>query len=270
MPTTTYTPPYYNHFLQKPLKINHILYILSSYPTNTMRKMARREDLILNLDIDLVLIIFSLLLNDNFIDFANFFQIWVPYQTKEAISKIFRNLDWSNIQIHENPWNPLAQHKFSSFIQHCKIEGINHAICYDACKHLLQGEDTENNLHILRQLSKNHSPSYLAFHVFNSIYKEMCREESATFIHQRLKTLHFRSHLQSIVEMLQKYKRQHRGGWNEVQRFTPVGPLCPLGRARLRRHFYIYGWPPTFEEIMNSVCPLCCLQMLWCTIFEEY
>lgn len=236
-----------------------------------MRKMAPPEYQILNLDIDLVIIIFSLLLNDNFIDFANFFQIWVFYQTPKHISIILQHIDWSNIHIHESSLNPIAQHKFSAFLEDCKTRGINHALCYDACKHLLQRKDPENNLYILRQLSHNHFLSFLAFHVFSSIYNGACVEESATSIYHRLKNFQFKSNLQSMVITLQKYTRQHnRGSWNAVRPFTPLPLWCPLGKERISTHFYFHGWPPTFEEIINSTCPLCCLQMICYEIFEEY
>lgn len=229
---------------------------------------------ILNLNIDVVLIIFSLLLKYNFTDFANFFITWAYSHTQDEIIFILENLDWTKMDVRREPWHHTwvncwdhsAYTKFFGFLQHCKRKEIKQAFFYDASRHLLKREETENNLNILQQLSINHSPSILGFYVFKSIYEPIYIEQCATAIHNHLKIFHHRADLRWLVKMLRNLNKSEK-----IQRYTPdVGGICPQGKLRLSNHFYIQGWPPTFEDIINSTCPLCCIQMIWCMIFDEY
>ena len=236
-----------------------------------MARIIRPESRILHLNIDMILTILSMLLVDNFNDFANFFRIWAIYQTQEQIDIVLRNINWSEMYRHENRWHKSAFNKFSAFIHRCKDRGIDHAMCYDACRNLLQGEAIDNNLNTLRELSPNHSLSFLGYHVFNSIYKERFLQESARSIHSKLKTLHFRNEFPNLVSNLQNYNKVMRsGGWNPLPRFTPSKGICLLGKTKVQGHFNIYSWTPTIDDIIGTTCPICCLQMIWFEIFNEY
>jgi len=124
-----------------------------------MRRIARANEYLLHLNIELIISICSVLLEKSFMDFSNFFQVWSLYQTRAEISYLLHHLDWTHMHTFDTNGLTPQGVRFSLFLHDCKNLGINHALCYDACKNLMSGHQPLDNLQILHTISDNHSLS---------------------------------------------------------------------------------------------------------------
>lgn len=235
-------------------------------------RVAGPDDHILRLPTDMVLIICSLLLEESFQDFTNFYLSWVPYQTPQQISTLLHNFDWRNMPLHERTWWYQPRQLFLAFLGMCKDRRVKGALCYDASKNIILGNMMEENLDVLQGIADEHSASFVTFHVFNSICRPETAEDSATSLLTRLGGLHFRADLEACVMMLRDLRLvQEAGlGWEEYPAMrAPDVPLCSFGNTMKPLHFYVRGWPPTFETVLSCTCSKCLLEMLWYIIFRN-
>ena len=113
-------------------KISYFSYI-------AMPRIPQPEHIILQLNLEIVLYIFSILLESDFKDFCHLFQIWFPYQGRKTVHHVLQNLDWTGMHKHDSPWLEEDYNRFSMFVSECRDRGIKHALCYVSCKNVLIG-----------------------------------------------------------------------------------------------------------------------------------
>lgn len=197
-----------------------------------MRRIARANEYLLHLNIELIISICSVLLEKSFMDFSNFFQVWSLYQTRAEISYLLHHLDWTHMHTFDTNGLTPQGVRFSLFLHDCKNLGINHALCYDACKNLMSGHQPLDNLQILHTISDNHSLSFLAYFIFKPFYQNTSPEESASNLYNKfLTSMHFRSNLVNNCVILEARRTVHHVGWGQVPRIGPQG-LVQLVKER--------------------------------------
>ena len=128
-----------------------------------MRRIPRPEEYLFNLNLDIILIICSTLLQESFVAFTNFFQVWAVYKTREEILDLLHHLDWSKMHVHHMSWNRVTMDRFNAFLQECSRMRVLHALNYNACNNLFVNNQVNDNMFLLQILAHHDQCVFLRF-----------------------------------------------------------------------------------------------------------
>lgn len=114
-----------------------------------MKRIALPQDYLLNLNIELILNICFLLLQDDFLGFTNFFQVFVVYKNDEEVFNLLHHLYRTNMHVYKLSWNPVISVRFTLLLQMCSEMTVFHAASYNACNNLFLNNQVNENMFFL-------------------------------------------------------------------------------------------------------------------------
>ena len=245
------------------------LCIGTSFLPPKMKRNPLPQDYLLNLNMEMILSICSLLLRDDFLAFTNFFQIFVVYKTDEEILNFLHHLDWTNIHVHKSSWVPVVSQRLNQFLQTCTNMRVLHAISYNTCSNLILNNQMNENILVLEMLAEHDHFSYFALNIFKPFFNPNVFQQSARNLYFRFKnSKSFNAQLQSFTESITGRMKLCTGGWDARQLMKPSFPMCQSYITEPAAHFSPYSWPAHFDRVISCKCSYCFLHMLFEIIFD--
>ena len=234
-----------------------------------MKKTTVPEEYLLNLNIDILLKICSLVLHDDFVAFTNLFQVFFVYMNEEEVSNLLHHLDWTYMHVHRISWNPIVSVRLTQFLKRCTEIRVSHALSYNACNNLFLKNQILENMFLLQNLETCDHFSFLAINFFRTFYNPQAFEESAKVVHLMfINNKKFNAHLSHFTQALNGRLKLCQGGWGARQIMKPSFSTCPMYKERPAHHYSPYGWPAHMERVRLSNCNHCFLLMLFEIIFD--
>ena len=233
-----------------------------------MTRIARAHENLLHLNIDLILQICSHLLQSDFLDFCNFFQVWHVSKSDAEIFNLLHNLDWSSMHLYDFNWNNDRCNRFKLFKVKCNNLGVLHFMSYEACKNVFSDNERAHNMYTLEMLAHHDHFSYFALNFFRSWLEQDTFFSSSKKLH--LKFIHnpvFNQQMERFATSLKGILQRTLSGWHPPLQNRPSFPICSLYKYARNEHFSPYSWPPFFLRVKNSHCHYCFLHMLFYIIF---
>lgn len=234
-----------------------------------MRRFARPREFLLNLNIDVILTICSSLLQESFLAFTNFFQVWVGYKSRDEILQLLHHLDWSNMHVHSMSWNQVTMDRFNAFLGECSRIRVSHALNYNACNNLFVNNQVNDNMYLLQVLARHDQFSFFAFNIFRAFFYNCVFEQSAEEMFFRFRNNKtFNDQFDCFLECLKGRLIISQAGWDAHLIMRPGFPMCEQFRSGEDDHYSPYSWPPTVDRVRKSNCQHCFLHMVFELIFN--
>ncbi|KAL1815734.1 hypothetical protein ACET3Z_018308 [Daucus carota] len=166
--------------------------------------------------------------------------------------------------MHEivEPFMNLEYRVFNNFLQHNISIGVKGALCYEACKNLIQGFNPMHNLQVLLNKSSDDRLSFLVYHVFQAIYDESSVRDSGLLLIQELSvSADFRSEFVKNCQTLNGRYRKHNLLWEGPPILFPQNGVCSSFIASNVHNLDPYGFGCTYKQIVNCSCYECVIIM---------
>ena len=234
-----------------------------------MRRFARPEEFLLNLNVDVILTVCSYLLQESFLAFSNFFQVWVGYKTPNEILELLHHLDWSNMHVHNMSWDRVTMERFNAFLGECSRIRVSHALSYNACNNLFVNNRVNDNMFLLQILSHHDQFSFFAFNIFRAFFNTCVFDQSAEDMFFKFtNNKSFNEQFDRFPDCLRGRLMLSQAGWDAHQIMNPSFSMCERFRGGQDDHYSPYSWPPTIDRVRKSKCEHCFLHMVFQLIFH--
>ena len=217
-----------------------------THHSSAFKSTAMASYNLLNIDYDIISLIFSHLITDSFSSFANLFWVWHFNQSINTIRYVLRKMDWDEMYVMINYPEEIPKGRFESFLKVCLELDIEQAHFLYSTKMLLRSEAVHHHLNVLKINSTLHPPSHFAYLVFKAMYcpfqwDSTVKEMAAIIIHP-----YFRKRVPEFIYLIRDIK-----GDDNYDIF-PIYKLCP--NAKNKQSFLHTGWFPYERHVWSSLC----------------
>lgn len=236
-----------------------------------MKRIAAPVEYIVHLNIELILSICSMLLKDDFIDFCNFFRVWSLTKTRPEICHLLENLDWTNMHTFDRDPLSATGIRFTRFLSSCKLWGVKHAFCYEACKNLILGIEPVSNLQLLNDIRLTHSLSFLAYYLFLPYYQHTPPSECVAILFKEFSNNYLcRVNLKQNIMILTARRVAENAGLGEVSPIVLKESICPIHGTEHEGHLDYQARALLISDVEKLACYHCFAHIICCNIFPSH
>ncbi|WOG82395.1 hypothetical protein DCAR_0101559 [Daucus carota subsp. sativus] len=172
---------------------------------------------------------------------------------------LLNNLDWSRV------------HEFNKFVKHSAKIGAKGAMCYVSCKKLIKARNPLHHLKILQSISGDDSMSFLAYHIFQTLYHPSTLQENALLLHLKFAShSEFRANFEKNCTTLKERYRKYNGLWYGRPDIFPQNGVYSSYVSEEDHNMDVFGLGCSYKEIVNSSCSECMILMINFKIFRGY